>query len=711
MSTPVETNRLDGTKSPYLEQHADNPVNWQPWDETALEAAREADVPIFLSIGYSACHWCHVMEEESFEDEAVAERLNESFVPIKVDREERPDLDRIYQTICQLVSGGGGWPLSVFLTPKGKPFYVGTYFPKRSAHGRPGFLELLENVRESWTDPEQRSEMEARAEQWTAAIEDRLESTPDVPDDRAREPPGAELFETAVRAAIRGADRDHGGFGTSGPKFPQPRRVELLLSAAVGGSDEAFSVAETTLDAMADGGLYDHIGGGFHRYAVDREWTVPHFEKMLYDNAELPRIYLAAYQYTGRDRYAAVVEESLAFVERELTHPDGGFFSTLDAQSEGKEGTFYVWTPSQVEAVLDESAARLVCDRYGITDAGNFEGSTTVLNVSQSIDALAEEYDTTVPEIEARLDAGREALFEARSDRVRPARDEKILAGWNGLAIATFAEAGRVLDEAYAETAIDALEYVRSTLYESDGDSDVDSGGRLHRRVIDGSVAGDGYLEDYAFLARGAFECYATTGDPDHLAFAIGLAETIVEEFYDPNRGTLYFTPESGESLVARPQEFYDQSTPSSLGVATRLLSTLDGFRTDDRFREIAGTVLETHADRIEASPLEHLSLTQAAIEHTGGHTELTIAAESIPDEWRETLARTYLPGVVIAPRPPTKSGLSAWLDRLGLGSEPPIWAGRDAIEEDPTVYACEGFTCSPPQTTIDGALEWLLEV
>ncbi|MGM0605016.1 MAG: thioredoxin domain-containing protein [Halobacteriota archaeon] len=701
MDDPTARNRLASAGSPYLEQHADNPVNWQPWDEAALLGAEARDVPIFLSIGYSACHWCHVMAEESFEDRAVADRLNESFVPIKVDREERPDLDSIYQTICQLVAGGGGWPLSVWLTPSGKPFYVGTYFPKEPRRGQPGFIQLLEDIANSWSDPTQRSEIEARAEQWTDAIVDRVESTPDVPDGIEREPPGSDLFGEAVRAARRGADREFGGFGTSGPKFPQARRIELLLSAATRGEDDALAVAVESLDAMASGGMYDHVGGGFHRYAVDREWTVPHFEKMLYDNAELPRIYLRAYQYTGDGRYADVAAETLSFVERELRAPDGGFYSTLDAQSDGQEGAFYVWTPEEIEAVLSDADAALVCDRYGVTDGGNFEGGTTVLTVSRSIESLAAAYDAPESAIESRLADATAALFAARSDRDRPARDEKILAGWNGLAISAFADAGVVLSSSYAETAADALAAIRDELW--DGERM-----RLSRRVIDGAVAGEGYLEDYAFLARGAFDLYQATGDVEPLAFALQLAAVLLEEFYDSDRETLYFTPEGGESLVARPQEFYDQSTPSSLGVATRLLIQLDGFRTDRRFAETARSVLETHADRIRSSPLEHVSLTLATLEHERGPTELTIAADELPTAWRETLAERYIPGALLAHRPPTDGALSEWLDRLGVDEVPPIWAGRTAEEGHPTVYACQSRTCSPPQTDLQSALAWL---
>jgi uncharacterized protein YyaL (SSP411 family) len=722
MTTPTPTgrNRLDEEASPYLEQHADNPVNWQPWDETALRAAREHDVPIFLSVGYAACHWCHVMEDESFQDETVASVLNERFVPIKVDREERPDVDRVYQTICQLVSGGGGWPLSVFLTPEGKPFYVGTYFPREPRRGQPGFRQLLEDVSRSWR--EDRDEVENRADQWTAAITDELESTPETPG----EPPATDVLGTATRAAIRSADRTHGGFGADGPKFPQPRRLSLLLRATILDDDDAAGeVATEALDAMAAGGLYDHVGGGFHRYATDREWTIPHFEKMLYDNAELPRIYLLAAQATGADRYARVASETVAFLERELRHPDGGFFSTLDAQSRppasrrdgddaDAEGAFYVWTPEEVRAAVGDepldadgvdagTAADLFCDRYGVASGGNFERGTTVLTVAASYADLADDYDLSAEAVERAILTARTRAFEARSTRPRPARDEKVLAGWNGLAISAVATAARVLDPSLADLATDALGFVRDTLWDADA-------GRLSRRYRDGDVQVDGYLDDYAFLATGAFDCYQVTGEVDHLAFALDLARTIRTEFWDGTAGTLYYTPESGEGLVTRPQELTDQSTPSSVGVAAELFDALDPFVPDEDFAGLTERLLSTHGDRIRNSPLQHPSLVLAADAHARGPVELTLAADELPASWRDRLAETPLPTGVVAPRPASEGALDDWLDALGVDEVPPIWANRGARDGEPTAYACRSFTCSPPQSDIDAALSWLAE-
>ena len=700
MSSPADRNRLDEEESPYLQDHADNPVNWQPWDEQALEAARERDVPIFLSVGYAACHWCHVMADESFEDEDVAEMLNENFVPIKVDREERPDVDSIYQTVCQRVSGRGGWPLSVWLTPDQKPFQVGTYFPKEESRGMPGFLGLLEQISGAWNDADQREQIDERAQKWAEMATSELESVPDEP-----QAPADDLLHSAAQAAVRGADREHGGWG-SGPKFPHTGRIHLLLRAYDRSDREIYrDVATETLDAMADGGMYDHVGGGFHRYATDRTWTVPHFEKMLYDNAELPRAYLAGYQVTEEERYATAARETLEFIEREMTHEDGGFFSTLDAQSEGdsgerEEGAFYVWTPNSVhEAVDDEDDAEVFCERFGVTSRGNFEGKT-VLTRAKGIEEIAAERETDAEVVADTLDRALAQVREAREKRPRPPRDEKILASWNGLAISTFAEAAIVLDDAYAEPAVDALEFVEDELWDDDEQS-------LTRRYKDGVTKIDGYLEDYAFLGRGALDCFQATGDVDHLAFAFDVGRAIERDFWDAEKETLYFTPKDGEALIARPQELTDQSTPSSMGVAAELLDKLAHFTADDSFAEIAEAVIETHGGRIRANPLQHASLTLAADTVTEGVLELALVADDPQREWYGELAEWYLDPRVIAWRPADEQRLDEWLDVLELDETPGIWADRGQKNENPTIYACRSRTCSPPRNEIPRALRW----
>jgi uncharacterized protein YyaL (SSP411 family) len=449
---------------------------------------------------------------------------------------------------------------------------------------------------------------------------------------------------------------------------------------------------------------------------VDREWVVPHFEKMLYDNAEIPRAMLAGYQVTGDERYAETARRTFEFVEREMTHPEGGFYSTLDAQSEGEEGKFYVWTPEEIhDAVGDATAADLFCDRYGVTESGNFEGKT-VLTVSRSIFDLADEYEMTESEVETTLESAREQVFEAREGRTRPRCDEKVLAGWNGLMISALAEGALVLDEGerYADLAEDALEFVRENLWredEGDGDeSDGSASGTLYRRFKGGDVAIEGYLEDYAFLARGALNCYEATGDTDHLEFALDLARTIEAEFWDAEAGTIYFTPESGEGLVARPQEPHDQSTPSSLGVAADTLLALTHFRPDDRFEEIAERVLETRGQEIRSNPLQHASLALAADRYVRGSLEVTVVADDLPDSWRDELAARYLPTRLLSRRPPEDDELTTWLDELDLDKAPPIWAERSQTGTEPTAYVCRAFACSPPETDLAVALDWATE-
>jgi uncharacterized protein YyaL (SSP411 family) len=454
---------------------------------------------------------------------------------------------------------------------------------------------------------------------------------------------------------------------------------------------------------------------------------VPHFEKMLYDNAELSRGYLAAYQATGEESYAEVARETFGFVERELTHPEGGFYSTLDAQSlapdsrreeteenaidvadneeeehdpEREEGAFYVWTPAEVrEAVDEETSAELFCERYGITEGGNFEGKS-VLTESTSIDQLADKRDTTVEEIEADIERAREQVFAARAERPRPPRDEKVLAGWNGLMIAALAEGAIALGERYANPAVEALEFCREHLWDAEEK-------RLQRRYKDGEVKVQGYLEDYAFLARGALACYEATGEVAHLRFALDLADAIEAEFWDAEAETLYFTPAGGEDLVARPQELSDQSTPSSTGVACETLLALSNFVDHDRFGEIAGAVLGTHADTIRADPRMRASLVLAADRRATGWLECTVAADALPESWRERIGGSYLPDRLLSVRPPTEEGLDEWLDTLDLEEAPPIWAGREAREGEPTIYVCRDFTCSPPETDIEAALDW----
>jgi uncharacterized protein YyaL (SSP411 family) len=451
--------------------------------------------------------------------------------------------------------------------------------------------------------------------------------------------------------------------------------------------------------------MYDQLGGGFHRYATDRTWTVPHFEKMLYDNAEIPRALLYAYQLTDEERFATAAEESLDFVQSELTHDDGGFYSTLDAQSVGEggereEGAYYVWTREEIDELIDTSTdASIFCDRYGINQTGNFEDKF-VLTLNASIDQLARTYQLDESEIAESLEQSRETVLDARDQRPRPPRDEKILASWNGLAISAFADAALILDDSYAEPAIEALQFLRDTLWD-------DAEQRLTRRYSDGVAKIDGYLEDYAFLGRGALDFYQATGNVEQLRFAIDLGRAIISEFWDNDAETLYFTPEHSESLIARPQELNDQSTPSSLGVAVELLSTLDHFVTDEAMGDVAARAVDTHGSRIRTNPLQHASLALGADSVMNGALELTLVTDTLPEEWQQTLAEEYISPRLLSRRPADEDTFETWLDALGLETAPPLWNNRDPIEDKPTVYACRSFTCSPPRTEIDAALGW----
>ncbi|MDQ3938042.1 MAG: thioredoxin domain-containing protein, partial [Chloroflexota bacterium] len=571
---PRHTNRLARETSPYLLQHAHNPVDWHPWGEEALTRARSEDRPIFLSIGYAACHWCHVMERESFEDEATAELLNEGFVPIKVDREERPDLDAIYMEAVQAMTGQGGWPMSVFLTPSGRPFYGGTYFPDQPRHGMPSFRQVLAGVLEAWR--ERRSDVEQAGARLVEAIGRQAEA-PAAQEPAAQEPAGW-MLDAAVAALESSFDTRHGGWGGA-PKFPQPMTIEFLLGEhARTGDQRPLAIARRSLDAMAAGGIYDQLAGGFARYATDAAWLVPHFEKMLYDNAQLARAYLHAWQLTADERYRAIVEQTLDFVVRDMTTPDGGFISSLDADTAGEEGATYVWTKQEVDSLLGADAA-LFAAAYGVTDAGNWEGRTILSRVRSDAD-LARDHELPPTEVATRLDAARRRLLAARQQRPQPGRDEKVLAAWNGLMIAAFAEAARVLArDDWRAAAERAADLILTRLRDDDG--------RLHRSFNDGRVRGQGVLEDYSHLADGLLALYQTTFDERWFAASRELTDAMLDHFADP-RGGLFDTADDHEQLITRPKGLQDNALPSGNAMAACVLLRLAALTGDGRYRSAA---------------------------------------------------------------------------------------------------------------------------
>jgi len=555
-------NRLAREKSPYLLQHAHNPVDWYPWGDEAFAKARAERRPIFLSIGYSTCHWCHVMERESFENEAVARLLNAHFVPVKVDREERPDVDRIYMQAVQAMGAGGGWPLNVFLTPELEPFFGGTYFPPESRMGRPGMMELLPRVHEVWA--ERGAELADQGRRVLEAID-----SLNVPDRAA--PARDALFDSAFEYLTQAHDPEWGGFGRA-PKFPSTVNLNFLFRAP--GADPerraaAHAMALAQLDAMARGGIHDHLGGGFHRYSTDREWLVPHFEKMLYDQAQIAWSYLEAFQITRDPRHAEVARGIFTYVARDLTSPDGAFLSAEDADSEGEEGRFYVWTSEQIEQVLGKDPAALFSHHYGVTGQGNFEHGTSILNEVHTLAETAAAFGLDPDDAAARLAASRTALLEARAGRVRPHLDDKVLVAWNGLMISAFARGGRVLgDAALTDRATRAAEFVLEHLYDA-------STGDLRRRWREGEAAGAGQLDDYAYFALGCIDLYQATFEPRWLSLAVALTEAQIARFWDPEHGGFFESPAGDPGIRIRIKDGFDGAEIAGNSIALYNLQLL----------------------------------------------------------------------------------------------------------------------------------------
>jgi uncharacterized protein len=671
-------NRLARETSPYLQQHAHNPVDWYPWGPEALEAARALDRPIFLSIGYSACHWCHVMEHESFENPAIAAVMNENYINIKVDREERPDLDQIYMSAVQALTGRGGWPMSVFLTPQLEPFYGGTYWPPEARMGMPGFRDVLERVHEAWD--ERRADVERGAAELTEAVS-QISQTHAAP-----EALDVSLLELAEQMRLRIADPVHGGFGQA-PKFPHPMDLRLLLRTWKRfGHADARDLAVLTLNKMASGGIYDHLGGGFHRYSTDARWLVPHFEKMLYDNALLASAYLDALQATGDVHFAQVVRETMDYVLREMTHPDGGFYSTQDADSEGEEGKFFVWTMAEIESVLGTEASRTFCYCYDVTPEGNWEGHT-ILNRPKMPGEAARVLKMSEAALEKSLAGSRQKLFARREARVHPGRDEKILAGWNGLMIAAMARAGRVLDEARFTTAASrAADFLIAKLRTPEG--------RLLHVFKDGVARLAAYLDDYACAIDALVEVYQSTGEPRFLAVAGELAEDLIKRFTDESTGGFFYTAHDHEPLIARSKDLHDNATPSGNGMAAYALLRLARLSGREEFDAAGRQTLEMLSGEMARATMGVGQALMALDDLLGPAYELVLAdghsAEESAAAWR-SIHTGYLPNVVVARRANSQDDASL----------APILAatlaGKKSLDGQPTLYVCERGTCRPP--------------
>jgi uncharacterized protein len=671
-------NRLAGETSPYLLQHKDNPVDWYPWGEEALARAREEDKPILLSVGYSACHWCHVMERESFEDEETARMMNEHFVNIKVDREERPDIDSIYMSAVQALTRHGGWPMTVFLTPDGAPFYGGTYFPPTPRGGLPSFQQVLLSLADAYDT--RRDEVLRSAE----SVREYLRAATSAPMPEA-ETAGTEILDKAAASLISQLDRRHGGFGGA-PKFPQAMNLEVLLRHHHRTGDEsALSGVELTLREMANGGIYDQLGGGFARYSVDAQWLVPHFEKMLYDNALLSRLYLEAYEATGDPFYRRIAEETLDYVLRDMTSPEGGFYSAEDADSEGEEGKFYVWTPGEIRGVLgDPDDAKLAERFWGVTEGGNFEGKN-ILHVPRSPEDVAAEFDLSPDELWERIAEIRSKLFDAREERTRPGRDEKVLAAWNGLMLRSFALAARVLGrEDYREAAEKNAAFLLEKLR---------NGGRLRRSYKDGQARFNGYLEDYAMVADGLVALYEATFETRWLVEAGDLCDAILELFWDEGQRGFYDTPADHEELVTRPRDVYDSAAPSGNSVATDVLLRLSLLLDRDDHRARAEAVLESLSGGMEKLPGAFGRLLAALDFHVSRPREVAIVGEPGAPDTRalvDAVYARYVPNKVVAGRDPEDE------EAAGLV---PLLADRPTRDSRATAYVCEGYVCQAPTT------------
>jgi hypothetical protein len=684
-------NRLITETSPYLLQHANNPVDWFAWGPEALERSRAEDKPILLSIGYSACHWCHVMERESFENEAIAALMNQNFINIKVDREERPDLDAVYMEAVQMLTGSGGWPMTVFLTPEGKPFYGGTYFPPVDRMNTPGFPRLLQSISEAYRT--NRGEIERVTGQIVEQMGRANQLEPGVT------PLSADILHQAYSTLASNFDYQNGGFGAA-PKFPQPMTPEFLLRYYHHGYNQrALEMVEMTLEKMAHGGIYDQIGGGFHRYSTDAYWLVPHFEKMLYDNALLARLYLHAYQLTGRDLYRRICEETLDYVLREMTDPRGGFYSAQDADSEGEEGKFFVWSPQEIRDAMGEEDARIFSDFFGVTQGGNFEGAN-ILTRRPDESGFAAKHGMPLDELIALIARGKRKLLAVREQRIHPLRDDKVLAGWNGLMLRSFAEAGAALGRPdYRDAADNNAAFLLDHLKPE---------GRLLRTWREGEAKLLGYLEDYSGVADGLLALHEATLETRWLTEAITLADQMIDLFWDDGVSAFYDTGKDHETLVIRPRDIFDNAQPSGSSIASDVLLKLAVITGNDNYASRAASTLRPLVQMMGRAPGGTGHWLAVLDFYVSIPREIAIVGPRDDPATRallDTVFRRYLPNKVVVGSHDTSVD---HLRRNGL--EFPLLEGRNLVAGRPTAYVCQNYACQLPVTEPD-ALAQQLEV
>jgi uncharacterized protein len=673
MTGHKHTNALACETSPYLLQHAHNPVQWHPWNQESLAKAKAEDKPILLSIGYSACHWCHVMERESFENEEIAGLMNANFINIKVDREERPDIDSIYMTVVQMMTGRGGWPMTVFLTPDQEPFYCGTYFPPDDLHGMPGFRRVLISIAKAFKEKRQAVESDAK----TIAGELRKSDlTPNQKEELDRE-----ALDKALQDVQSNFDSQNGGFGAA-PKFPPSMALDCLMRLYRRKKEKhVLGMIELTLSKMATGGVYDQAGGGFHRYSVDAQWLIPHFEKMLYDNALLSRTYLHAYLLTGNHFYRRISEEILDYVAREMTSPEGAFYSSQDADSEGQEGAFFLWTIKEVKSILGEEDAALFCHYFGMTPEGNFEGKN-ILSIPRPAVWIARMNNIAEEKLLEIIQRGRKLVFEARGKRVKPGRDEKALTSWNGLMLRSFAEAANSLNRAdYRNIAIRNADFLMSAMYHD---------GRLFRSYKDGRARFNAYLEDYACLMDGLISTYEATFDLRWIRDAKALAESMASKFWDPQGGGFYFTSDDHEPLIHRPKELYDNAIPSGNSTAANALLRLSKLTGDDQWMRYATSILGSTANLMLQHPSAFPNMLCALDFVHSKFKEVAIIGDAGEPETQALLNkvfRAYCPNKVVA---------------CGKDGSLFLLKDRPQVNGRATAYVCQDFTCGLPITSAD---------
>jgi uncharacterized protein YyaL (SSP411 family) len=682
------TNKLIDETSPYLIQHAHNPVYWYPWGQEAIEKSRNEDKPILLSVGYAACHWCHVMEHESFENEAIAQLMNDNFICIKVDREERPDIDAIYMNAVQMMTGHGGWPMTVFLTPELKPFYGGTYYPPVDRQGMPGFPRVLLAMAEAYKT--KREDVASSADSITAELQKTNRFYPN------NDMLTSDVFNEAYNALYAGFDKTYGGFGRA-PKFPPSMTLMFLLRYYQRtNTPEAMHMVEVTLHRMANGGMYDHLGGGFARYSVDNYWLVPHFEKMLYDNALLARVYLQAYQATKRPLYRQVAEEILEYVMRDLTDRAGGFYSSEDADSEGVEGKFYVWTRAEALEILGTQEGEIFCEFYDITESGNFEHGTSIINTPHNIENFAERKNLSVEELNKILASGKKKLFYVREERVRPGLDNKVLTAWNGLMLTAFAEAANILGrDDYRAVAQRNADFILASLMEN---------GRLLRTYKEGKAKLNGYVEDYAYVIEGLLATYEATFDLKYFNEARTLADKMIEQFWDEKEEGFFFTSSDHEELITRTKDYFDNAIPSGNSVAALALQKLSLLSADTSYQKYALAILRIAKQFMSRYPTAFGFMLCSLDFYLSEPKEIAIVGSTDSHEVRlfiEEIYSRFIPNKVLAA---SESGDTAATQAIQLLAE------KTAVENNPTVYVCRNYTCLAPATSVQELSDRLSE-